>query len=212
VLQARDGVEALQTIREERPDLVLLDLMMPEMDGFAVLEAMREGETTCDIPVIVLTSQVLTEQDMSRLNQGVAAVLGKGMFTAEETWAHVENALARNWKLGSETRRLVRKAMAFVHEHYAESLSRERIAHHVGVSDDYLTRCFREETGVTPVTYLNRYRVNQARSLLLAGEQSITDIALGVGFSSASHFGSIFRREMGVSPSAYQRGERAETG
>jgi CheY-like chemotaxis protein len=112
VLQAQDGREALEVVRHERPDLVLLDLMMPELDGFGVLEAMQVGETTRDIPVVVLTGRVLTEEDMERLNRGVAAVLGKGLFSVEETLAHVEAALARRQRLGGEARRIVRRGMA----------------------------------------------------------------------------------------------------
>src|SRR5258706_6531624 len=96
ILKARDGPEALTLIREALPDLVLLDLMMPQMDGFSVIEAMQQEEMTRGIPVIVLTAQVLTEDDMARLNRGVAMVLSKGMFSTKETFAHVEEILARN--------------------------------------------------------------------------------------------------------------------
>lgn len=210
VLKARDGREALEVVRGERPDLVLLDLMMPELDGFGVLEAMQEGETTRDIPVIVLTGQMLTEEDMARLNRGVAVVLRKGLFNVQETLAHVESALARQRRLAPEMQHLVRKATAYLHEHYAERISRKDVADYIGVSNDYLTRCFREEMGVTPMTYLNRYRVNQAKALLAAGEKSVTEVAMAVGFSSVAHFSRIFRREVGVSPNAYRRGRSAD--
>src|SRR5258706_11920803 len=109
VLKARDGREALEMMRHRPVDLVLLDLMMPELDGFGVLEAMRDAEMTRDIPVIVLTAKLLTEVDMLRLNHGVATVLEKGMFSVEETLVHIEEVLALNHKLASEAHRLVRK-------------------------------------------------------------------------------------------------------
>jgi CheY-like chemotaxis protein len=93
------------------PDLVLLDLMMPEMDGFAVLEHMREIDSIRRVPVIVLTSQKLSELEMQRLNQGVAAVLGKGLFSVEETLALVEESLERNNRFGGEARRISCRAM-----------------------------------------------------------------------------------------------------
>jgi DNA-binding response OmpR family regulator len=169
VLKARDGREALEMMRHRPVDLVLLDLMMPELDGFGVLEAMREAEATRDIPVIVLTSKLLTEVDMLRLNRGVATVLEKGMFSVEETLVHIEEVLALNHKLGSEAQRLVRKGMAYLHEHYSESITRDMIARYVGVSDDYLTRCFQQELRMPPMTYLTRYRIHQAKELLAAG-------------------------------------------
>jgi len=205
VLKARNGREALDLMRRERPDLVLLDLMMPELDGFGVLERMQAEEAIRNTPVIVLTGQVLTEEDMARLNRGVAAVLSKGVFSAEETLAHVEGALARTGRLGSEAQRLVRKGMAYIHEHYAESVTREDVARHVSVSEDYLTRCFRQELGVTPMAYLNRYRVKQARALLAAGEKNVTEVAFAVGFSDSNYFSRVFRQEVGMSPSAYRR-------
>jgi len=205
VIQARNGREALDLIRQKPPDLVLLDLMMPEVDGFAVLETMQAEETLSAIPVIVLTGQLLTEADMARLNRGVMTVLQKGLFSAEETLAHVEAVLARNHKLGSEAQRLVRKAMASLHTGYAEPISRASLARYVGVSEDYLTRCFRQEMGVTPMVYLNRYRVNQAKALLASGKETVTEVALAVGFSTSKYFDRVFRREVGMSPSEYRR-------
>jgi YesN/AraC family two-component response regulator len=209
ILKARNGQEALELMARQRPDLVLLDLMMPVLGGFGVLEAMRERESTRDIPVIVLTAQPLTSQDMARLQQGVAAVLSKGLFTGVEVLAQVTDALSRNKRLGSEAQRVVRQAMAYIHERYAEPFSREELALAVGLNDRYLTRCFHEETGLTPVTYLNRYRIQQARALLERGEMNITEVALATGFSDPSYFARVFQAEVGVAPRAYQRGERA---
>ncbi|RME82174.1 MAG: helix-turn-helix domain-containing protein [Caldilineae bacterium] len=205
VLTARSGQEALDILRRCHVDLVLLDLMMPELDGFGVLEAMRQEERTREIPVIVVTGQVLTEAEMARLNQGVAAVMSKGMFGPEETMAQLEAALARKQKLSNEARRLVRKAMAYIHSHYAESISRQDLARYVGMHEDYLSYCFRQEVGMTPVAYLNRYRVKRAKELLLQTERSITAIAMDVGFSSSSYFSRLFRREVGVSPMEFRR-------
>ena len=94
-------------------DLVLLDLQMPEMDGFEVLEVMRGMENLRKIPVIVVTGKILTEADMTRLNQGVAAVLSKGLFSIDETIAHISAALENKRRLSGEAQRLVRIAMAY---------------------------------------------------------------------------------------------------
>jgi AraC-like DNA-binding protein len=206
VLKAQNGIETLNMLRREHVDLVLLDLMMPKLNGFGVLEAMRREESMRDIPVIVLTGQVLSESDMGRLNRGVTTVLSKGIFSQEETLAHLETALERNRTLSDEAQRLVRQAMAYIHEHYAEPISRADLAEHVALSEDYLTDCFRKELGVTPITYINRYRVNQAKILLSETFKSITEIALDVGFSDSSYFSRVFRRETGMSPTDYRQG------
>jgi signal transduction histidine kinase/AraC-like DNA-binding protein len=208
VWKAHNGREAVDMIQRERPDLVLLDLMMPELDGFGVLEMMQRDTTSRDIPVIVLTGQVLTQADMLRLNRGVTNVLKKGLFSIAETLAHVEAALARNKHLGSETQRLVRKAMAYIHEHSSEPISLKQVARCIGISKEYLARCFHQETGVTVVTYLNRYRIGQAKALLEAGQQNLAEIALAVGFSSGPYFSRVFRQEVGMSPSEYRQAGR----
>ncbi len=206
ILKASNGREALNLVRQEHPGLVLLDLMMPEMDGFAVLEAMHSEESTRKIPVIVVTGQMLTEEDMLRLNNGVVSVLGKGMFSVEETLKHISAALAHKRKWGSEAQRTVLKAVVYIHAHYAEPITRRDVADFVGLSERHLTRCFRQEMGITPITYLNRFRINQAKVLLVAGKKVITEIALDVGFSSSGYFTRVFRQEVGVSPSAFVRG------
>jgi AraC-like DNA-binding protein len=129
------------------------------------------------------------------------------LFSVEETLEHIEAALARKRKLGSEAQRLVRQAMAYVHQHYAEPISRDDMADHLGMSGDYLSHCFRTEVGMTPITYLNRYRVNKARVLLAESELNVTEVAMAVGFSDSGYFSRVFRRQVGVSPDAYRRSE-----
>jgi signal transduction histidine kinase/DNA-binding LacI/PurR family transcriptional regulator/AraC-like DNA-binding protein len=205
LLQAANGRIALDKMQQVPPALVLLDLMMPELDGFGVLQAMQADERLRRVPVIVLTAQTLTQRDMTRLSQGVVAVLGKGLFSVEETMAHIEQALSLNKRLGSETRRTVRKTMAYIHEHYAEALGRDDLAAVAAVSTRHLNRCFAEQMGISPLTYLQRYRVAQAKRLLEVSDQGITEIALAVGFSSSSYFAETFRRETGISASEYRR-------
>jgi AraC-like DNA-binding protein len=93
--------------------------------------------------------------------------------------------------------------MAFIHKNYPEPISRSDVAAYVGLSERHLTRCFHQEVGITPVTYLNRYRVQQAKEMLDSGDKGITEIALDVGFSSHSYFSRVFREQVGVSPRAY---------
>jgi transcriptional regulator GlxA family with amidase domain len=131
-------------------------------------------------------------------------VLEKGLFSMKETLAHLDRALARSARLGGEGRRVVRKAMAFVHEHHAEPIGRADIARHACVGERHLDRYFRDEADITPMKYLNRYRVRQAKTLLLESDRSVTDVALEVGFSGGSYFGEIFRRETGMSPREFR--------
>lgn len=205
VLVAQNGREALSILLKEKVDLVLLDLQMPEMDGFAVLQAMREARWAHNIPVIVITGKDLTDADLARLNEGVAVVLQKGLFTADETIAQIGVALERKRRLSMDAQRLVRQAMLFIHENYAQPITRGDIAQHINIAEDYLTFCFRQELGTTPIKYLQRYRVHQAKKLLKESGLSVTEIAMKVGFSDSGYFSRVFHRETGLSPEAFRR-------
>ncbi len=205
VITARNGREAMEIIKTKIPDLILLDLVMPEMDGFAVLDALHSGKRTRDIPVIILTARLLSDADIERCNRGVASILSKGVFSAEETLTHIEAALSQQDHLNTPTRQLIRRAIAIIHERYAESISREDLASGLSISADYLTDCFRQEFGITPMTYLRRYRIKQACELLLNSDQSITRVAMKVGFSDSAHFTHTFVREIGMSPKMYRK-------
>lgn len=208
VLQARNGLEAMNILRSTVVDLVMLDLMMPEMDGFAVLEAMRSSPALREIPVIVLSAQLLTEADMVRLNRGVTSVLSKGVFSVAETLAHLDAVLQRAPRLGTEAQRIVRKAVAFIQSNAAEPLSRAEIASYVGVSESYLSHSFQQEMRIPLMTYLSRHRIHLAKNLLVTTSLSLSEIASQVGFSSEIYFNRVFRREAGVPPGAYRQGRR----
>jgi signal transduction histidine kinase/DNA-binding LacI/PurR family transcriptional regulator/AraC-like DNA-binding protein len=207
-ITARNGREALEVVEHTPLDLILLDLTMPEMDGFSVLDVLRSREATRNIPVIVLTARLLSDADLERCNRGVATILGKGLFNATETLHHIETALTRQHTLGRATQQLVRQAAACIQAHYAEALTREDIAHQVGINADYLTDCFRQELGITPMTYLRRYRIRQARELLETSDLSIMQVALEAGFSESAHFTRTFQREVGMTPRAYRDSKR----
>jgi threonine synthase len=84
VSEAHDGAAALELVHRERPDLILLDLMMPGMDGFAVLEALKADEKVKDVPVIVITAKELTAAERERLSGQIEMLMQKGSFTDEE--------------------------------------------------------------------------------------------------------------------------------
>ena len=93
VIAASGGMEAIAKIGDKPPDLLVLDLMMPEMDGFAVLETLRSNEATRQLPVVVVTAKELTLEERERLNMQVAALLEKGIFDQEMLLRDVASAL-----------------------------------------------------------------------------------------------------------------------
>jgi threonine synthase len=84
IFEAANGREGLNLIRRELPDLIILDLMMPEMDGFAVMDALKGDSKTAEIPVIVATAKELTPDEKSRLGSHIQALMQKGDFLNDE--------------------------------------------------------------------------------------------------------------------------------
>ena len=95
VVEAAGGQEAIALIRQVQPHVIIMDLMMPKVDGFAVLEAVKADEATRSIPIIVVTAKDLSEEERDFLNRGVETLLQKGLFEQQELLADVAAALER---------------------------------------------------------------------------------------------------------------------
>jgi threonine synthase len=101
VVEAAGGQEAIELVKEIHPHIIILDLMMPEVDGFAVLEAVKSDAVTRSIPVIVVTAKELTPEDHQRLNHRAEVLVNKGVLEQEELLEDVAAALQ---KLGCKNR------------------------------------------------------------------------------------------------------------
>jgi CheY-like chemotaxis protein len=102
VIEAAGGLEGLEMIHETPPDIVILDLMMPEMDGLSILESLKREGDVRDIPIIIVTAKALTEPERIELDGQVAALYQKGLFKAEELLQDVNFALHRFQKPSRE--------------------------------------------------------------------------------------------------------------
>ena len=92
-MKASNGKEAILIAKDFLPDLVLLDLMMPEMDGFEFAEKLRENKDWLDIPVVVITAKDLTSADHKRLKGNVEAIMQKGSYSKKELMSEVGNRI-----------------------------------------------------------------------------------------------------------------------
>ena len=200
-----NGEEGLAAMLEQPPDLVILDLMMPKMDGFEVLDRMRANEHTRRIPVVVLSSRQLSLADVKRLEQHAAVTLqSKGVLSEDEIIASMNRSLVGTGTLPPETSALAKRTISYLHQNYTRPLARWEIAESIGVNEDYLSRVFKRELGITPWDYLNRYRVYRAKALLVSTHESVGEVARKAGFSDAAYFSRVFRQVTGVSPSVYR--------
>ncbi len=203
---AVNGTEGLAAMFDTPPDLVVLDLMMPEMEGFEVLERMRGDVRTRHIPVVILSNRQLSLADIKRLEHFTAVTLrSKDVFTQDEIAASVHQALFGEGTLPPQTSALAKQAVAYLHQNYTRPLSRQEIADELGMSDDYFSRTFNMELGISPWEYLNRYRVAQAKQLLSNTTESVQRISHRVGFTDPAYFSRVFRKQVGMSPSAFRK-------
>lgn len=103
------------------------------------------------------------------------------------------------------SKRKLQQTIQYINQNLSEDLSLQTIATHIGFSQYYFCRLFKESTGLTPYQYIIQQRIERAKQLLVQDNHSIVDVALQVGFANQSHFCQRFRRITGVSPRTYRR-------
>ena len=205
---AEHGEAALEMMAREVPSLVLLDLVMPALSGADVLDQMRADARLRQVPVIVLSNKVLSLDDVKRIERHTRVTLqSKGIWSEEETVTALNRAIFGTDSLPVHTSALVKQAIAYLHQNYSHSLSRWEIAEAVGVSEDYLSRVFTRELGISPWDYLNRYRILQSRQLLLETTETVGAIARQVGFKDQAYFSRVFHKVTGVSPQSFRESQ-----
>jgi signal transduction histidine kinase/DNA-binding LacI/PurR family transcriptional regulator/AraC-like DNA-binding protein len=201
----RGGREAIRLLEEETPDLVLLDLMMPDIDGFQVLEHLRSNVKTALIPVIIITGKILSYEDVKRLDAPKVMLQTKGVLSDLESVAEIQRVLTGDNTIHQPTSTLVKQAFAYIQQNYPRSFSLIEMSETIGVSKSYLSRIFKMETGISLWDYLNRFRIQKAKELLLLTNESITGIAGNVGYEDVGYFGRVFREIAGSSPRAFRQ-------
>ncbi|MCU0509506.1 MAG: substrate-binding domain-containing protein [Anaerolineae bacterium] len=204
IVAVEDGQAALDWLQSEAPSLVILDLSMPRVDGFTVLERLRADARTRTTPVFVLTGRMLSYEDIKRLDYPQVVAHSKGILSDEETLAGVERVFAGSHLVAQPTSLVVKQALGYMQRNYPHTLSRGEISAAVGVSEDYLSRIFSRETGLSPWEYLNRIRVLQAKRLLADSRESVTWIAAQVGFDDPAYFSRVFQKLEGCSPREFR--------
>ncbi len=205
VRTAENGEIALKLMEAEVPSLVLLDLVMPGISGADVLDRMRADLRLAAVPVIILSSKLLSLEDVKRLEHHSRVILqSKGIWSEDETIQAMNRALFGSEHLPPHTSALVKRAIAYLHQNFARQLTRWEIAEAIGVSEDYLTRVFNRELDISPWDYLTRYRVLQAQVLLRNTSRPISKVAHQVGFKDQSYFSRVFNKHTGASPQAYR--------
>ncbi len=223
VLEAENGVEGLRQARQALPDLILSDVLMPEMDGYTFCQIIRQDPELDFIPIILLTVQASREHRMQGLEAGIDDYVTKP-FDIDELQARVENLIASRQRLRerlthaseargtpdpsilSEEQRFLARVRDLVEAHLDDTdFSVEKLASELALDPSTLYRRLRPLVGQSSVGYIRTVRLEHAEHLLRARAGTVSEVAYGVGFKSVAHFSTCFSKKYGMTPSAYMK-------
>ncbi len=205
ILQAENGRQAIAILGSETPAFILLDLMMPDMNGFEVLSWIRAEPRTQRIPVLLISGRLLDYDDIQRLNYFHTVFLTKNILNQDEIVGFLKKIENESWPIPQSTSLLVKRALVYLHQNYSLPISRKKIAESVGVTENYLSQIFRQETSLSPWDYLNRYRIHRAKEILLQCDDPVANVAFKVGFTDPAYFSRVFHKLTGCSPLEFRQ-------
>ena len=215
--------DALKAIAEEEPAIVLSDVVMPGKDGYALCREIKDDLQMCHIPVILVTAKSTAENQIEGLNTGADAYVTKP-FDPHVLLAQIKSLLGNRQRIQhilttttTTGEQQVEDALspqdkAFMDELYRlmedelanSELDVTRITEMLYISRTKLYYKIKGLTGETPSSFFRLYKLNRAAQLIKEGKHTISEVADLTGFSTLSHFSSLFKKQFGVSPSEYR--------
>ncbi|MBO4660831.1 MAG: response regulator [Prevotella sp.] len=223
VVVANDGCEALRIIGEQRPDIVVSDVAMPNMNGFELTRRIKNDETMSDIPVILLTALTDETKRTRGFEVGADDYIQKP-FSIRMLVMRCSQLLMQREKLKAKyasqeaapvqavlkedrDRRFLDVLNQWVEGHISDpNLNVDDLATKMGYGRSTFYRKISALTGVTPNVYIRNIRMEKSKELLDEGELTISEISYKVGFSSPYYFSKCFKEHYGISPSQFKRG------
>ena len=222
VAEAPDGRAGLAAARAHRPDLVLSDVMMPDLDGIALTRALKADARLSDVPVVLLTARADEASVLAGLGAGADDYLAKP-FSPAELRARVDNFVSARQQMRARYSDEVRVGPSQVAVSSAEAVFLTRVrdvveanladgafgvaelADAVGLSRRQLGRRLRDALGTSPSAFVRELRLARAAQLLEQAAGTVAEVAYAVGYRDPEHFSKQFRNAHGVTPSAYAR-------
>ncbi|MFK7971606.1 MAG: two-component regulator propeller domain-containing protein [Bacteroidia bacterium] len=223
VLIAEHGKRGLELALEEIPDMIISDVMMPEMNGYELVKTLKHDERTSHIPIVLLTAKATEEAKIKGLKSGADAYLMKP-FNKEELLVRLDQLLALRERL--QQRYASHQNMAnnlppveemsaddlFIHKLQLAveqrindpTLNRETLAGIVNLSNSQLYRKLKALTELTPNVFIRNIRLQKSLELLRKEDLNIADVAYSVGFNDPNYFTRVFRDEFGMTPGEFK--------
>lgn len=218
VLDAAEGTEGIRLAMKHVPDVVVLDVMMPGMDGVECCRRLKGELQTCHIPVILLTACSLDEQRVQGYDGGADSYISKP-FSSQLLLSRIRNLIANRRQLrqffgdnrtiekediSKLDKDFVARFKSLVEEKMRNAeLNVEDLGRDMGMSRVQLYRKLKSLTNYSPNELLRRMRLKKAASLLASSDRTVAEIAYEVGFSSPSYFTKCYKEEFGESPTEF---------
>jgi len=217
VVEAVNGNEALKAAEKIIPDIILSDVVMPEMDGLEFCRNIRENLKTSHIPILMLTAKTMTDDWVKGIDSGADIYLTKP-FEMTVLKAQLKQILSsrqvlfnkylndsNNVKVPENTSELDKNFIAKVLKYITvnlsdENLNVEQLAEEVNLSRSQLYRKIKALTGYSAIEFLRNIRLEKAKQMIETGNESISEVCFKVGFSSPSYFTKCFKAHFGFLP------------
>lgn len=219
LIEASDGEQALRTLERlggRTLDLVLLDYVIPNRSGLEILRVVRRQWPW--IPVVIITGFGSEDVAILALRAGARDYLRKPINVDQlrQTVVALTAKRAPGTRPGPDTlmaeshspravHRGIARALAYASEHFTEFIALSEVAREASLSKFHFCRLFHREMGLSFREYLQALRVRRARALLADPDLSVTEVAYAAGFNDLSNFDKVFRKIVGVPPSAYRK-------
>jgi ligand-binding sensor domain-containing protein/signal transduction histidine kinase/DNA-binding response OmpR family regulator len=220
VLEATNGKQGIEMVLEHLPDLIVSDIIMPEMSGIELCRKIKEEISTSHIPVVLLTAKNAVESRLEGIETGADAYITKP-FNVRILEATLKNLIETRQKLFQRFSQeafimpkelsnnpidqdFLERIIGYIDKNMAdESLSVEKLASHLLMSRSQTYRKIKALTGQSATEFLRTVRLKKAIKLMESGELNISEIAFKIGFSSPAYFTKCFKEHFGKLPSEY---------
>jgi DNA-binding response OmpR family regulator len=219
VLTAVNGLNALEIIEKTVPDIIISDIMMPEMDGIELCRRLKSDSKFASVPIIILSAKHDEQAKVEGLTIGADDYVTKP-FNCDLLKLRMKKLLQLSNKgvkrsliepepthiqVTSLDEKLIESAVKYVEKNMARAdLSVEELSRQLGMSRVHLYKRMRQITGKTPIEFIRVLRLKRAAQLLRESQLNVSEIAYQVGFNNPKYFANYFKQEFGVLPSVYQ--------
>lgn len=229
IIEAENGKEALSFILKKTPDLVISDIMMPEMDGITLCRKIKQNILISHVPVILLTAKTTQEDNIEGLEVGADSYLTKpfSIRIVKETIRNlirnreslkntkkgevIQKEMVNKVEIKTPDEKLMERILTEINKNISNpDYDIETMAANVGISRVHLYRKLKELTGQSTREFIRNTRLQQAASLLKEKGQNISEVAMATGFINVTYFSTAFKTLYGLSPKDFINKYRKE--